>query len=62
MIGGKGHDQYFVEDAKDVVVEAAGTDVDVVQASVDYKLGANVEALWLLAGASSGPETPEAIA
>ena len=54
LIGGKGHDQYFVEDAKDVVVEAAGTDVDVVQASVDYKLGANIEALWLLAGAVVG--------
>ena len=54
LIGGKGHDQYFVEDAKDIVVEAAGTDVDVVQARVDYKLGANVEALWLLAGAAVG--------
>ena len=45
--GGTGNDSYIVEDANDVVVEAAGAGSDTVQSSIDYTLGANVENLVL---------------
>ena len=54
LIGGKGDDQYTVENAKDVVVELVGQGLDIVSASADYKLGANVETLNLLLGAVIG--------
>jgi len=48
MAGGLGDDTYFVDVTTDVVTEAlnAGTD-DVVQSSINYTLGANVEHLTL---------------
>lgn len=51
MIGGDGNDTYFVDDAGDVVTET-NTDLvvggtDLVESSVDFTLGANVENLDL---------------
>jgi Ca2+-binding RTX toxin-like protein len=43
-------DVYFVDDAGDVVFENAGEGTDVVLASVNYALTANVEALVLQGG------------
>ena len=56
MTGGLGNDTYVVDDAGDVVTEAAGkgSGVDLVRASVDYTLTANVENLTLEGGALVG--------
>ena len=51
MLGGIGNDTYVVENAQDVVVEAAGAGTDTVRASLDYTLGANVENLVLTGSA-----------
>ncbi len=51
MAGGAGADEYFVDDVGDVVNEAAGQGLDLVFASIDYALTANVENLVLSAGA-----------
>ena len=49
MTGGDGNDTYVVDNAGDVVTEAAGvgSGTDTVQSSVSYTLGANVENLAL---------------
>lgn len=47
MLGGRGNDTYFVENAGDRVVEAAGEGTDLVRSSITYTLGANVENLKL---------------
>ncbi|MFN4017796.1 MAG: M10 family metallopeptidase C-terminal domain-containing protein [Reyranella sp.] len=47
MEGGAGNDTYIVDNAGDVVIEAAGGGGDEVQASIDYTLVANVERLRL---------------
>ena len=47
MSGGAGNDTYVVDDAGDVVTEAAGEGTDTVRARVSYTLGANVENLTL---------------
>ncbi|MCR6501240.1 putative Ig domain-containing protein [Shinella sp. CPCC 101442] len=47
MVGGKGDDTYFVENARDTVVETAGEGTDLVRASITYALTANVENLKL---------------
>lgn len=47
MVGGKGNDTYFVENARDTVVETAGEGTDLVRASITYRLAANVENLKL---------------
>jgi Ca2+-binding RTX toxin-like protein len=54
MIGGIGNDDYYVENAGDVVVENAGQGVDWVYSSVDYTLGAHVENLHLSDDATNG--------
>lgn len=47
MIGGSGNDTYVVDNTGDVVIEQAGQGVDLVEASIDYTLSANVENLTL---------------
>lgn len=48
MSGGAGHDSYIVDDAGDVIVEAANGGTDVVQASIGYVLAAGLENLLLI--------------
>ncbi len=47
MAGGAGHDAYVVDDAGDVVLEAAYAGTDTVRASLSHTLSENVEALVL---------------
>ncbi|MGQ7819105.1 Calx-beta domain-containing protein [Metapseudomonas furukawaii] len=47
LVGGLGNDTYGVDNAADMVVEAAGGGIDTVQASFSYVLGAEVENLTL---------------
>ncbi len=47
MAGAAGDDIYVVDNASDVVTEAAGAGFDTVQSGVSYTLGANVEYLTL---------------
>jgi Ca2+-binding RTX toxin-like protein len=51
MSGGLGDDVYFVDNAGDNVIEAAGQGNDVVFASINYRLADNVETLVLQGGA-----------
>jgi serralysin len=51
LLGGAGHDTYIVNSTGDVVTEASGGGTDVVQSSVNYTIGANVERLTLLGSA-----------
>jgi Ca2+-binding RTX toxin-like protein len=52
MTGGKGDDTYFVDSAKDTVIESANQGVeDTVQSSINYTLGAHLEFLELLGDA-----------
>lgn len=53
MAGGLGDDVYIVNHTGDVVTELAGQGTDVVYASVDFTLGANLENLTLQGGAGS---------
>ncbi len=48
MRGGAGNDTYYVDNAGDVVSERAGEGRDMVQSSVSYRLGTQVEDLLLL--------------
>jgi Ca2+-binding RTX toxin-like protein len=52
MAGGAGDDTYTVDNAGDVVTEAASAGIDLVQSSVTYTLTANVENLTLTGGAA----------
>ena len=54
MAGGAGDDLYFVDDAGDVVIEAADEGIDTVRARTDFTLGDSVENLFLSAGARTG--------
>jgi trimeric autotransporter adhesin len=54
LTGGTGNDTYVVDDAGDQVIEAAAAGTDLVQASRNYSLGANVENLTLLGTALAG--------
>jgi Ca2+-binding RTX toxin-like protein len=51
LVGGAGNDDYIVDDAGDVVVEAASAGTDTVSVVLDsYALGANVENLTYVGG------------
>jgi Ca2+-binding RTX toxin-like protein len=54
MIGGAGNDTYVVDNTGDVVTEtsALASEIDTVQSSISYTLGANVERLTLTGAAA----------
>ena len=47
MAGGMGYDTYVVDNAGDVVTEGASAGTDLVQSTISYVLGANLENLTL---------------
>jgi hypothetical protein len=47
MVGGAGDDIYFVDHAGDAIAENASEGNDVVHATIDYTIGANIESLIL---------------
>ena len=64
LIGGLGNDTYLVDDAADVVTEAAGGTTDTVRASVSYVLAAsaNIDVLAAAAGTAAINLTGNALA
>ena len=52
MVGGAGNDTYVVDNAGDVVTEAASEGTDLVQSSVSYTTSVNVENLTLTGSAA----------
>ena len=53
MIGGAGNDTYYVDRSGDIVIESSilATEIDTVNSSITYTLGANVEKLTLTGSA-----------
>ena len=58
LIGGAGNDIYFVDDMADVAIENPGEGVDtvIVTATIDFKLGANIENLTVASNVAAGYE------
>ncbi|HEY9023833.1 MAG TPA: calcium-binding protein, partial [Burkholderiaceae bacterium] len=52
LAGGAGDDSYIVDNLGDTVTELAGEGTDLVQSSVSFRLGANLENLTLTGGAN----------
>ena len=48
LVGYSGDDTYIVDNAGDVVVEAAGEGRDIVKTSISLTIGDNIEELWLI--------------
>ncbi|MCE4553518.1 PA14 domain-containing protein [Pelomonas sp. P8] len=61
MAGGAGNDTYIVDNTGDTVTENAGEGIDLVQSSVSFRLGANIEQLTLT-GSSNIDGTGNALA
>ena len=53
MVGGLGADLYRVDDSGDVIIET-GNDIDTIEASLNYTLGARLENLLLIGTALTG--------
>jgi trimeric autotransporter adhesin len=53
MAGGAGNDTYVVDDNTDLVIENANEGADLVQSSINYALGVNLENLTLTGSAST---------
>ena len=53
MKGGKGSDTYIVDNAGDTIAENASEGIDLVQSSVSFVLGADVENLTLTGGSNT---------
>src|SRR5262245_51619082 len=47
MIGGAGNDSYFIDSTSDLIQENSNEGNDIVYASVDYTIGANIESVLL---------------
>ena len=45
MVGGADNDTYYVDSAKDTVIESKNQGIDTVYTTINYTLGANVEQL-----------------
>ncbi|HLO75857.1 MAG TPA: hypothetical protein VK196_05310 [Magnetospirillum sp.] len=54
MIGGEGHDGYYVDNVGDVVIENGVSSTDTVFSSINYTLSANLEGLILRDNAIEG--------
>ncbi len=54
LAGGTGNDTYVIDDAGDTVTEAGRGGIDTVESSIDWTLGANIEALLLTGAAAHG--------
>jgi Ca2+-binding RTX toxin-like protein len=54
LTGGLGNDIYIVDNNSDIVTEAFGAGTDLVQSSIAYALGANLENLTLIGTAVNG--------
>jgi serralysin len=54
MSGGAGNDRYIVDNQGDTVTESAAQGTDIVESSVDFALGANLEELILTGTAAVG--------
>jgi Ca2+-binding RTX toxin-like protein len=54
MTGGSGNDSYYVDNAADQVIEAAGDGIDTVYTSVDFSLGAGQEIEYLRVNGLAG--------
>jgi Ca2+-binding RTX toxin-like protein len=54
MNGGTGNDTYVVDNEGDVVIESGNDSEDIVEASIDYTLGDNIENLTLTGNAVEG--------
>ncbi|HET8899978.1 MAG TPA: calcium-binding protein, partial [Rhodanobacteraceae bacterium] len=59
--GGAGNDTYITDDTADVVAEDVGAGTDAVQTTASYTLSANIENLFLMAGAGAIDGTGNAL-
>lgn len=57
MRGGKGNDTYIVDNREDIVEEQLNEGIDLVKASVNYAIAANIENLSLTDGSTNGGRT-----